>query len=506
MGHEKNAAKTAIEKYRFKDEEERLQRSNRLAFLATIIMCVIVSFYLIMRMMTHESAKPMLDQVANWITMLSLIVNIVVYKNKKFKSKFRVINAASMVIVYIATMFLTNATFIFWVIAAVLVMNLPFFDWKYSRLLAVFYLGGYLLSIFFRKVTGVAQLTADGYALFATIIAVVLLASMVAKIMNIYMNDITGYMAYQQAQQDVMLKDVLNTSKVVKEESDKSSEATGQLYESAETIQRSMNEIAGAMELTAESVQNQNVMTQEIQGNIEETAKRSEKMVVVAEESNANIRENMEAIEELKRQASEIAVTNEQVNEAMQRLQLRTQEVEEIAGMIFKISSQTNLLALNASIESARAGEAGRGFAVVADQIRQLAEQTRVSTESIKNIVTELNVNANEVVGAVEKSMSATEKQNEMINTAADNFEKLDKNITTLIGGIKDIDADISGIFAANNRIVESISQLSATAEEITATAEQAKNLSNSNLQSAEEVKAAIDTIQTTSEGLEKYF
>ena len=53
---------------------------------------------------------------------------------------------------------------------------------------------------------------------------------------------------------------------------------------------------------------------------------------------------------------------------------------------------------------------------------------------------------------------------------------------------------------------MESISQLSATAEEITATAEQAKNLSDNNLKSAEEVKYAITTIQTTSEGMEKYF
>ena len=99
-------------------------------------------------------------------------------------------------------------------------------------------------------------------------------------------------------------------------------------------------------------------------------------------------------------------------------------KTEEIAGMIFKISSQTNLLALNASIESARAGEAGRGFAVVAEQIRQLAEQTRVSTENIKTIVAELNVNAEEVVSAVEKSMDATDKQNAMIITAADNLKK----------------------------------------------------------------------------------
>ena len=508
MGQEKKAAKTEPEgqQYLYKDEELRLKRSNRLVFLSTVIMFLIVIAYLSMRMVMKETDQPMMPQIANWITIFSLIANIIMYNVKKLKHKFRTTNAISVGVVFVAVMFMTDATFVFWLLAAILLMNLPFYDWKYSKRLAIFYWMSYIVCVLYRQLSGNAKQTADGYALIATIIATIFLATMVAKVINIYMRDMTGYMAYQQAQQDVMVKDVLATSKVVKEETDKSSGATAQLYDSAETIQRSMQEIADAMELTAESVQEQNVMTQEIQNSIEGTAKRSSDMVAVAEESNVSIRENMEAIEELKQQAGEIAVTNEQVTAAMQKLQQKTQEVEEIAGMIFKISSQTNLLALNASIESARAGEAGRGFAVVAEQIRQLAEQTRVSTESIKNIVTELNANADEVVVAVEKSMDATEKQNEMIITAADNFEKLDKNITSLIGGIKEIDTDISGIFAANNKIVESISQLSATAQEITATSEQAKNLSDNNLKNAEEVKNAIITIQTTSEGMDKYF
>lgn len=508
MGREKKAETTQVnnKQYLYKDEGLRLKRSNRLVLLSTVIMFVIVIAYLVMRMMFRETDRPMLPQIANWITILALVTNVVVFKVKKLQKKFRLVNAITVAVVYIAVMFMTDATFVYWLLAAILLMNLPFFDWKYAKKLSIFYWISYIVSVVYRQMSGNAQHSADGFALVATIIATIFLATMVSKVINIYMNDVTGYMAYQQAQQEDMLKDVLATSKIVKDETDKSSEATAQLYDSAETIHRSMIEIADAMELTAESVQDQNIMTQEIQGNIEGTAKRSADMVTVAEESNTSIHENMEAIAELKQQAGEIAVTNEQVNAAMKKLQQKTQEVEEIAGMIFKISSQTNLLALNASIESARAGEAGRGFAVVAEQIRQLAEQTRVSTESIKNIVSELNANADEVVVAVEKSMNATEKQNEMIITAADNFDKLDKNITSLIGGIKEIDTDISGIFAANNKIVESISQLSATAEEITATAEQAKNLSDNNLKSAEEVKVAISTIQTTSEGMEKYF
>lgn len=507
MEQKKTGKQMAEEKqYLYKDEDMRLKHANRLVLLCTVVMCVIVMVYLTLRMVWRESERPMLPQIANWITMLILITNIVVFKVKKYQEKFRKTNAVSLGLLYVLIVFITDANFIHWMLAGVMIMNFPYFDRKYVSRLGGFYASVFLACFIYRTMAGVITTNANGIALTLLILGVLFGAYMTARVIDVFIGDMTGYMAYQQKQQDVMVQDVLATSKIIKEETDKSGESMAGLYNSAESIHRSMQEIADATELTAESVQDQNVMTQEIQSSIEGTVKRSSDMVAVAEESNVSIHENMEAIEGLKQQAGEIAVTNEQVTAAMQKLQQKTQEVEEIAGMIFKISSQTNLLALNASIESARAGEAGRGFAVVADQIRQLAEQTRVSTENIKNIVTELNANAEEVVAAVSKSVDATEKQNEMIITAAENFEKLDQNITALIGGIKEIDTDISGIYEANNKIVESISQLSATAEEITANAEQARELSDSNLKSAVDVKNAITTIQTTSEGMDKYF
>lgn len=207
----------------------------------------------------------------------------------------------------------------------------------------------------------------------------------------------------------------------------------------------------------------------------------------------------------LKTQAEVIAATNEDVATLMNTLKERTEAVKGIVDTIFSISSQTNLLALNASIESARAGEAGKGFAVVADQIRNLAEESRKETENIAKILEELSDGTNAASDAVTQSVEAAQVQNDMIQNASESFSGMSGNMSKMIENIEHMDSMLNSLKQANDQIVENIMQISATAEEVTAASTQAENLSNQNLENAENAQQLLTGVLSVSEKLNTY-
>ncbi|KHD16465.1 methyl-accepting chemotaxis protein [Clostridium butyricum] len=102
-----------------------------------------------------------------------------------------------------------------------------------------------------------------------------------------------------------------------------------------------------------------------------------------------------------------------------------TVQINNIINMVEEISDQTNLLALNASIESVRAGEAGKGFVVVSEEIKKLAEQSKMATSDISNIIRELRKGINRINDEVEIGTSQINENNELAEKVVQVFENI---------------------------------------------------------------------------------
>jgi methyl-accepting chemotaxis protein len=78
----------------------------------------------------------------------------------------------------------------------------------------------------------------------------------------------------------------------------------------------------------------------------------------------------------------------------------KLEKIDEIVKAIDDIARQTNLLAVNAAVEAARAGEYGAGFSVVADEIRALSKKSGQSTDTISDLVSEIQMESHKIAQA----------------------------------------------------------------------------------------------------------
>ena len=192
----------------------------------------------------------------------------------------------------------------------------------------------------------------------------------------------------------------------------------------------------------------------------------------------------------------------EETERGIRRVAASAGVIMEMIQIIQEIASKTNLLAMNAAIEAAHAGEYGKGFAVVADEIRNLAESSAESADSVTKALGEVS----ESIQVSEKSTRRTGevfgKIVEQIKGVAFSMSEMKNATSELSIGAQQILEALASLVSTTNEVRDSSEEMSDKVGAITQAMGQVSDISADTKNGMEEVSIGITEIFKAAEAI----
>jgi methyl-accepting chemotaxis protein len=206
----------------------------------------------------------------------------------------------------------------------------------------------------------------------------------------------------------------------------------------------------------------------------------------------------------LRQKSAESFNSTEKIFSVVENLTNTTKDIGKFVQSIEDIAEQTNMLALNAAIEAARAGEAGKGFAVVAEEVRQLADQSRQSTEEIIHLMENISEESQMAIKAMEIMRNASEEQNIAVDSTNKAFGDIANGIATIVEKIKAVNDAVIVMQKDKDNVISAIENISSVSEETAASSQQVAATTEQQLKEIDEMKVSAAQLDELVQELDK--
>jgi len=250
-----------------------------------------------------------------------------------------------------------------------------------------------------------------------------------------------------------MVRRVMDSSRSLTESATRLTQTSGGLEHGAADTTRQTATVAAAAEEMSVGAKSMAGAAEQVSSNVQTVAAAIEQMA-------ANMTAISQNVESSSTVAQEAAALAQQSNARVNALGTAAEEIGKVIDVIQDIADQTNLLALNATIEAARAGEAGKGFAVVATEVKELAKQSAVATEGIRNKVLGIQASTGETVQSIAQISTAIQKVNEAAQSISSAVEQ--QNAAT-----REISQNVSRTNSAATTMARNVAESAAACQEI---------------------------------------
>lgn len=467
-----------------------IQRCNKVTMLCHGIIGAIISAAYVIEVI-KGSRTILYLAVLMLLGLGPVVVEAAMYKKNPESDILRKVIAYSYAVMYAMVVFTTTSKLPFTYIVPMLIIITLYGDISYCLKVGA---GGVIVNvadvIYKALGAGIApEDLPDIEIRLIVMIVIVIYLCLTAKVLKQINEDKQQVLETEKEKAERLLSQVMHLSGELSGGVEQVDDHMSRLDRSVEEMSVAMEEVANGTQETAESVQNQLTRTQEIQKLIDDVGEVGvyirERMDAATDEMESGVKD-MELLARQSKQSKEANIT---VVRLMTELHTQAEKMNEIISLITSIANRTSMLALNASIEAARAGgEAGASFSVVAEQVTDLADQTKVATVNISELIGTVTDELNQVTDAVrvvEENAEAQDEKTEQLRMSLNNLKDMTVTIAEKTVGFEKMIGELS---AANGDIVQNIQVISAITEEVTAHSSQTLNTCKENQDIVDEV------------------